>query len=53
MGLSKQKELKELIRGESLYIIKEIIGTSKKSWEDATKQALEIVLRTLEDHPYW
>jgi hypothetical protein len=49
MELSKQKELKELIRGESLYIIKEIIGTSKKSWEDAARQAIEAAEGTLED----
>ena len=49
MELSKQKELKELIRGERLYIIKEIIGTSKKSWEDAARQAIEVAEGTLED----
>jgi flavin-binding protein dodecin len=33
----------------SVYKIIEIVGTSTKSWEDATKSALETASKTLED----
>ncbi len=34
---------------ESVYKIIKIIGTSEKSWEDATKTALETASKTIED----
>ncbi|MCX7943346.1 MAG: dodecin family protein [Deltaproteobacteria bacterium] len=34
---------------ESTYKIIEIVGTSKKSWEDAAKNAVETAARTLRD----
>jgi dodecin len=33
----------------SVYKIIEIVGTSPKSWEDATKSAVETAAKTLED----
>lgn len=33
----------------NVYIIKEIVGTSDKSWEDAAKQAIETAARTISD----
>ena len=33
----------------SVYKIIEIVGTSKISWEDATKNAIEIASKSLED----
>lgn len=33
----------------SVYKIIEIVGTSKTSWEDATKNAIETASKTLED----
>ncbi|HYA15057.1 MAG TPA: dodecin family protein [Syntrophales bacterium] len=33
----------------SVYSIIEIVGTSPKSWEDATKNALATASKTLED----
>jgi flavin-binding protein dodecin len=33
----------------SIYKIIEIVGTSKTSWEDATKTAVETAAKTLED----
>lgn len=35
--------------GDSVYRITEIIGTSKVSWEDAAKNAVETASRTLRD----
>jgi flavin-binding protein dodecin len=34
---------------ESVYKIIEIVGTSAKSWEDATKVAVETASKSLED----
>ncbi|MEO0249619.1 MAG: dodecin family protein [candidate division WOR-3 bacterium] len=34
---------------ESVYTIIEVVGTSKTSWEDATKNAVEMAGKTLED----
>jgi flavin-binding protein dodecin len=34
---------------ESVYKIIEIVGTSKKSWEDAAKTAVERAAKTLRD----
>ncbi|MDB6015915.1 MAG: hypothetical protein JWR19_404 [Pedosphaera sp.] len=34
---------------ESTYKITEIVGTSTKSWEDATEHAVETAARTLRD----
>ena len=35
--------------GDSVYRITEIIGTSKISWEDAAKNAVETASKTLRD----
>jgi len=35
--------------GGSIYKIIEIVGTSKTSWEDAAKTAVENAAKTLED----
>jgi flavin-binding protein dodecin len=35
--------------GDSVYRITEIIGTSKVSWEDAAKSAIETASKTLRD----
>lgn len=35
--------------GDSVYRITEIIGTSKTSWEDAAKNAIETASQTLRD----
>ena len=35
--------------GDSIYRITEIIGTSKTSWEDAAKNAVETASKTLRD----
>lgn len=37
------------MEGDSVYRITEIIGTSKVSWEDAAKNAVETASRTLRD----
>ena len=34
---------------ESVYTIIEVVGTSKTSWEEATKNAVEMAGKTLED----
>jgi len=34
---------------ESVYRLVEVIGTSKRSWEDAAKNAVETAARTLRD----
>jgi flavin-binding protein dodecin len=34
---------------ESIYNIIEIVGTSKTSWEDAARNAVETAAKTLED----
>jgi flavin-binding protein dodecin len=34
---------------ESIYKIIEVVGTSKNSWEEAAKNAVEIAGKTLED----
>ncbi len=34
---------------ESVYKIIEIVGTSEKSWEDATKKALETASKSIQD----
>ena len=33
----------------SVYVVKEIVGTSAKSWEDAAKQAIETSAMTIGD----
>lgn len=35
--------------GDSIYRITELIGTSKVSWEDAAKNAVETASKTLRD----
>ncbi len=35
--------------GESIYRVTEIIGTSKTSWEDAARNAVETAAKTLRD----
>jgi hypothetical protein len=34
---------------ESIYRVTEVIGTSTKSWEDASKNAVETAAKTLRD----
>jgi dodecin len=34
---------------DSIYTIIEVVGTSKTSWEDAAKNAIEAAGKTLED----
>ena len=36
-------------RGDSVYKLTEVIGTSAKSWEDAAKNAVETAAKTLRD----
>jgi len=33
----------------SVYVVKEIVGTSTESWEDAARQAIETAAKALED----
>jgi hypothetical protein len=33
----------------SVYVVNEVVGTSTKSWEDAAKQAIETVAKTVKD----
>lgn len=40
--MAKQKN-----RGESVYRVTELVGTSKNSWEDAAKNAVETASKTL------
>ena len=35
--------------GEAIYKVIEVIGTSKKSWEDAATKAVETAAKTLRD----
>jgi flavin-binding protein dodecin len=35
--------------GEGVYRVIDVIGTSKQSWEDATKNAVETATRSLRD----
>ena len=35
--------------GEGVYRVIDIIGTSKRSWEDATQNAVETATRSLRD----
>jgi flavin-binding protein dodecin len=35
--------------GEAIYKVIEVIGTSKKSWEDAATKAVETASKTLRD----
>ena len=35
--------------GESVYRVTELVGTSKTSWEDAAKNAVETAAKTLRD----
>jgi len=35
--------------GESIYRVTEIVGTSTRSWEDATKNAVETASKSLRD----
>ena len=36
-------------RGSSVYRVTEIVGTSRNSWEDAAKNAVQAAARTLRD----
>ena len=40
--MAKQKQ-----QADSVYRVTELVGTSKKSWEDAAKNAVETASRTL------
>ena len=33
----------------SVYVVNEVVGTSDKSWEEAAKQAIETVAKTVKD----
>jgi flavin-binding protein dodecin len=33
----------------SVYVVNEVVGTSQKSWEDAAKQAIETVAKSVKD----
>ena len=33
----------------SVYVVNEVVGTSEKSWEDAAKQAIETVAKSVKD----
>lgn len=33
----------------SVYVVKEIVGTSTESWEDAARQTIETAAKALED----
>jgi flavin-binding protein dodecin len=37
------------VAGEGVYRVIDVIGTSKRSWEDATKNAVETATRSLRD----
>jgi len=43
------REGEDQIMSGSIYKIIEIVGTSKTSWEDAAKTAVETAAKTLED----
>ena len=43
------EKTQELAMSESVYKVIEIIGTSKNSWEDAAKVAVERASKTLRD----
>ena len=45
--MAKAKSRKE--RGESVYRITELVGTSSVSWEDAAKRAIETAAGSLRD----
>jgi flavin-binding protein dodecin len=40
---------RKIMSGDSIYRITEIIGTSKVSWEDAAKNAVETASKSLRD----
>jgi hypothetical protein len=42
-------EERSMASKEGVYRITEIVGTSKTSWEDATKNAVETAAKTLRD----
>lgn len=42
--MAKQKQ-----QADSVYRVTELVGTSKKSWEDAAKNAVETASRTLKN----
>jgi hypothetical protein len=47
--LGNFREREDQIMSGSIYKIIEIVGTSKTSWEDAAKTAVETAAKTLED----
>lgn len=40
---------RKIMSGDSIYRITEIIGTSRTSWEDAARNAVETASKTLRD----
>lgn len=40
---------KKTTRGSAVYRVTDVIGTSKVSWEDAAKNAVEAAAKTLRD----
>jgi flavin-binding protein dodecin len=52
MGSSRQRTPEEHMaksRGSSVYRVTEIVGTSRNSWEDAARNAVQTAARTLRD----
>jgi dodecin len=45
----KTENRKEAIMAESIYRFIEMVGSSKKSWEDAAKNAIETATKTLRE----
>jgi hypothetical protein len=50
-GCSNESEIRRERRGpmDSIYKIIDVVGTSKTSWEDAAKNAVETAGKSLED----
>jgi dodecin len=44
--MAKRKAVKNT-RGESVYKVIELVGTSEKSWEDAARNAVEVAGQSL------
>lgn len=40
---------KQVAKGESVYKVIELVGTSAKSWEDAARNAVETAAQTLRE----
>ncbi|TMH02758.1 MAG: dodecin domain-containing protein [Betaproteobacteria bacterium] len=49
MAKAKSGKSKKSLGSESVYRITELVGTSKVSWEDAARRAVETAAGTLRD----